>query len=226
MDARLDPGDAGLTVTLGPAESLDSVAYAYGHAYTTLWDHPDNSALRESRPDPKVLAAQDQVFVPPRDKATFSGNATGQRHRFQVLNTPALLRFRPYALAGKGLAQRFEIRRGDTLLGQDTAQANGDIVWPLPPTAEDISVRVFFEHFSRDYQLSLRALDPVESVIGVQQRLRALGYLGGECSGTLDDATRAAIGAFRMRAGLVEEDEVLSQTLRDTLRQYHGEAPL
>ncbi|MEE1923661.1 peptidoglycan-binding domain-containing protein [Pseudomonas sp. 148P] len=226
MDARLDPGDAGLTVTLGPAESLDSVAYTYGHAYTTLWDHPDNAALRERRPDPTVLAAQDQVFVPPREKATFTGNATGKRHRFQVSNTPALLRFRPYALAGQGLAQRFEIRRGDSLIGESTAQANGDIVWPLPPVAEDITLRVFFEHFSRDYQLNLRALDPVETLIGVQQRLRALGYLGGECSGRLDDATRAAIGALRLRAGLPAEDEVLSQAVLDTLRQYHGEAPL
>ncbi|WPN60894.1 hypothetical protein QMK47_15160 [Pseudomonas sp. P9_35] len=70
--------------------------------------------------------------------------------------------FRPYALAGQGLARYSEVSCGDTLLGRGTAEANGDIVRPLESTADDITVRVTFDAFSRAYQLlRLRALDPI-----------------------------------------------------------------
>lgn len=226
MNARSDPGGDGIVLALGAAESVDSVAYAYGHVRSTLWDHPRNANLRQQHPDGTTLASGDLLFVPPRTKATFEQNATGRRHTFRVLNTPALLRFRPYALAGQGLARHFEVLRGDTLLGRGTAEANGDIVWPLEPTADDITVRVTFDGFSRDYPLRLRALDPISTLKGVQQRLRGLGYFSGECDGQMNDATRVAIGAFKMQAGLPDDDELLSNAVRATLHGYHGEASL
>ena len=224
MNARSDPGGDGIVLTLGASESVDSVAYAYGHARSTLWDHPRNADLRRQHPDATVLAAGDSLFVPPRVTATFEQNATGQRHTFRVLNTPAMLRFRPYALAGQGLARHFQVLRGDMLLGDGTAEANGDIVWPLEPTADDITVRVTFDGFSRDYHLKLRALDPISTLKGVQQRLRGLGYFNGECDGQMDDATRVALGSFKMQAGLPDDNELLSDAVRAALHGYHGEA--
>lgn len=226
MNARSDPGGDGIVLILGATESVDSVAYAYGHARETLWDHPRNADLRRQHPDGTALAAGDSLFVPPRVKATFEQNATGQRHTFRVLNTPAMLRFRPYALAGQGLARRFQVLRGDTLLGSGEAEANGDIVWPLEPTADDITVRVTFDGFSRDYHLRLRALDPISTLKGVQQRLRGLGYFNGDCDGQMDDATRVAIGAFKMQAGLPDDNDLLGDAVRTALHGYHGEAPV
>ncbi|WP_214510398.1 peptidoglycan-binding domain-containing protein [Pseudomonas brassicacearum] len=226
MNARSDPGGDGIVLALGATESVDSVAYAYGHARSTLWDHPRNAELRRQHPDGTTLATGDLLFVPPRTTATFEQNATGRRHTFRVLNTPAMLRFRPYALAGQGLARHFEVLRGGALLGRGTAEANGDIVWPLEPTADDITVRVTFDGFLRDYRLRLRALDPISTLKGVQQRLCGLGYFNGECDGQMNDATRVAIDAFKMQAGLPDDDELLSDAVRATLHGYHGEASL
>jgi peptidoglycan hydrolase-like protein with peptidoglycan-binding domain len=60
----------------------------------------------------------------------------------------------------------------------------------------------------------------------VQQRLRGLGYFNGDCDGQMDDATRVAIGAFKMQAGLPDDNDLLSDAVRTALHGYHGEAPV
>ena len=50
--------------TIARGECLSSVAYAHQHFWQTLWEHPQNAALRERRGNPHVLYEGDSVFIP------------------------------------------------------------------------------------------------------------------------------------------------------------------
>lgn len=222
MRKRENPGPAGTTLELSDTDSIDSVAYRFGHAPTTLWDHELNAPLRRARTDGRTLAAGDKLFVPPLVSATFQGLPTDAVHRFRVKNTPSMLRFRPYALAGTGLATHFEIFSGGHLLGGSVTDPHGDIVWPLDPDVGPISVRAYFAGFHRDYEVIPRALYPVDTPRGVQQRLQCLGFYQGECSGEMDASTMEALRRFQIRANLAME-EPFGDRVIDAIQFFFGE---
>lgn len=223
MGAPSDPGSAGLNFTVRDNDSVDSIAYAFGHCREALWDHPRNVAIKEQRKDGRVLSDGDVIYIPPREPAAFMPNATSRRHRFQVRNAPSLLRFRPYALAGQGLATHFDIILAGSVVASADADADGDVVWPLAPDAEDITVRAYFDGFYRDYAMRLRALDPVTTLRGVQQRLHGLGFYGGDCNGEQEGDMLGAIATFKMHHGMHSE-EGLSDRVRDALHRVFGES--
>lgn len=77
--------------TVGQDECIASIAKAHGLSPETIWNHPENAALRERRGDPNVLNPGDTVFVPER-RERYEDRPTEQRHRFRRRGTPAKLR--------------------------------------------------------------------------------------------------------------------------------------
>ncbi|KIG14834.1 hypothetical protein DB30_06287 [Enhygromyxa salina] len=79
--------------TAKQGDSIESIAYAAGHIWETVWDAPENAALRELRKTPHVLLPGDVVFVPPIEVRTES-IATGQRHKLRRNSVPSKLTVR------------------------------------------------------------------------------------------------------------------------------------
>ena len=52
--------------TVQQGESVESIAHAAGHFWDTVWQHPDNAALRQLRRSPHVLLPGDVVFEHPQ----------------------------------------------------------------------------------------------------------------------------------------------------------------
>ena len=71
-------------------ECISSIAHRHGFFPRTIWEHPENSALREVRTSPNVLVAGDRVHIPDLDPHEAQG-ATDQRHRFVLRGVPAKL---------------------------------------------------------------------------------------------------------------------------------------
>ena len=62
-------------------EHLSQIAKRYGFRDSrTVWDHPDNAALRERRPSPNVLLPGDVIQIP----AKRLGRLPCATHRFQI----------------------------------------------------------------------------------------------------------------------------------------------
>lgn len=79
--------------TVAQGESVESVAHAAGHLWSTVWEAPENKPLRQTRKSPHVLLPGDIVFVPGvREKQLPC--ATNQQHRFQHKGIPSRLRVR------------------------------------------------------------------------------------------------------------------------------------
>jgi hypothetical protein len=195
--------------TVQKGECLASIAYGYGFHPDTVWNHPENAALRGERTSYYVLLAGDVVFVPER-RERLAECATGKRHRFRRRGVPELFRLelRAYGEPRANLDYVLEID-GKEMRG--TTDAEGRIEVPIPPDARRGVLRIG-EHES--YTLALGYVDPIDTDTGVRDRLVNLAYLdrgdtepgalrdalralqrahGLPATGTIDDPTRAAL---------------------------------
>src|SRR4051812_43278493 len=157
-------------------ESLASIAEKAGFFESTLWDLPENAALRARRKRPSVLAPGDEVFIPNlRQKEVHC--ASGRTHVFKRRGIPATYRLRLLRRNGTpaaGAAYTLEI---DGVKRQGTTDEDGRLEEYVPPGAGEGMLVV--------PRLKLRArvrfgqLDPVDHASGVQKRLANLGFFNG-----------------------------------------------
>jgi Putative peptidoglycan binding domain len=199
-------------------ECLSSVAFRYGYFPGTIWEHPDNDAIRELRGDPNVLFEGDKLVLPDKEPKT-TECATGKRHRFQRRGVPA--RFRLQLLnADKprpNLAYKLTIDDRIELTGATSADGLIDV--PIPPDARYGLLHL--EEDDADFELYFGHLDPMDEGRGLRQRLANLGHLRADDpdSASEDDVT-AAIKSFQLHAKLDPTGE-LDNATSDKLYRGH-----
>ena len=179
-------------------KGVESVAYAHGHFAETVWDHAENSELREQREHMNQLLPGDVLFIPDK-RSRMETAATGERHRYRRKGVPALYRLQliehdepranePYRFVVDGA-----IREGQT-------DGDGVLEEAVPPDAR--KAELYVGEDETPYEIEFGALHPPTEISGVQMRLANLGFYFGETSGDLDDATQAALRQFQTRFDL------------------------
>jgi hypothetical protein len=174
-------------------EHLSGIAALYGFSNVdTIWNDPKNADLKQQRPDPNILAAGDQVFIPQKIPKRES-ISTGASHTFKVKQPKlrlrlALLDFLGNPIVGQDVQLDVE---GNSAVGTDD---NGVIELDVAATATKATVT----YVGGIFELEIGHLDPVEVDSGVRGRLGNLGYLvlqegdesdddSGDASGQDDD---------------------------------------
>lgn len=193
--------------TIRAGDSLANIAWDNGLLVETIWDHPDNSPLKQRRKNPNILMPGDAVTIPDkRDKEAPA--TTEKRHRYRMKGIPHVFRIQlfddeepradqPYKLTIRG--------KGYTKETKGTTDADGVLEALLPPGAIEGRLEIEEDEETGMEALVLDilfgSLDPVEELTGVQKRLHNLGYdcpVDGEMSNRMRDALRA----FQIRFGL------------------------
>jgi N-acetylmuramoyl-L-alanine amidase len=204
------------THTVKSGDCISSIAFENGFFPDTIWNHPENAALKADRVDPNVLLPGDQVFVPDKtEKQELC--VTNKRHVFRRRGVPQFVKIqmrfmeKPWANLEYTFVVGNERRAGKT---------NGDgwLREPIPPNAK-MATLILYD--GTEYQLELGTLRPADEIVGVQDRLKNLGYYHGPASGTLDEETRIAISDFQRTHELAETGEVDGQT-RKLLQELTG----
>ncbi len=199
-------------------DCITSVADAHGHFWKTVWDHGENAELRRVRQDPNVIRVGDKLHVPEIEPKNENG-PTEKRHRFRKLGVPAM--FRVQLLRGKkpraGLKFTLMI---DAAWHQGETDAEGQIAVPLAPGAQSATLLLHTADGDERLEFSLGHTEPVETIEGVQQRLRNLGLLS-ETTGEVDAAMAGAAALFQRRMG-VEPNGLMDDDFRRLLRDAHG----
>ncbi|MDX2132079.1 MAG: peptidoglycan-binding domain-containing protein [Planctomycetota bacterium] len=209
----------GTTHRVISGECIASIAVRAGHFPDTVWNHPDNQALRELRADPNVLLVGDEVFVPAlREKQ--ESCATEQKHRFRRKGVPSELNVRiefngepradiPYTLVIDGVSTD-----GQT-------DADGWVRAPIPPGARDARLTLRPQGKPpEEIHLQLGHLDPADTVSGQKGRLRNLGYYHGPIDNTRCDEFQSAVRVFQKKMSLPETGRVDAAT-RDKIKSEH-----
>jgi len=207
-----------------PGECLASIAKKTGFEdYHTIYDHPQNAALKRRRTNANMLVPGDIVFIPDK-KDKNEGRPTSARHEFQISNATVSLQIvvedqNGKAFAGKPFELTFngDIRHGN--LGGD-----GLVEEKIPADLTDAQLTVHVSSADPaivfQWTLALGSLQPVDTNSGVQARLNNLGFACGAVDGSVGGRTEAALRRFQFKAGLPVTGKIDADT-RDRLRQQH-----
>jgi putative peptidoglycan binding protein len=185
-------------------DCISSIAFAHGFFPDTIWNHPDNSQLKQKRKDPNVLMVGDVVAIPDKEIKEVS-KATEQKHRFRKKGVPAKFKVR---VLKKGQPRKNEKYRliidGQVLEG--STDGDGFVEKPLPPNAQEGKLILGEGERKDTYVFHFGHVDPLDTDEGVAGRLHNLGYSaaqdlpsalkkfqsdnGLQATGRVDDATR------------------------------------
>jgi hypothetical protein len=198
-------------------DSLTSIAFEHGFDWEKLWNYSRNADLKSLRQDPHVLYPGDVVYLPDKE-LRMESCATDAKHTF-VRNVP-LDRLRIRFL--RDFAPR---ANEEYVLIIDRKRVHGftdgdgmvdELVHPSVRRA-----RLLLQGGSEQYEVSLGHLDPVETVEGLQGRLRSMGFFAGEITGEMDEETTSALKAFQASHGHAETDEPHKDT--DTINKLKAD---
>lgn len=198
-------------------ECLSSIAEKYGLFPETIADDGANADLKNQRKDLNVLYPGDVLTIPDKRKKEVSCG-TEKRHRFRKKGTPAQLRLK---LLDEDDSPRANVKYSLQIEGryfEGSTDGEGKLEQTIPPGAKKA---VLMLEDDDPIPLDLGHLDPVDTITGVQQRLRNLGYECNEETGDLDDGTISALKAFQKDNDLEESGEP-DQTTKDKLVEKHG----
>ena len=214
-----------------PGDCMSSIAYSHGFFWETLWNLPENAALKAQRKDPNVLMEGDTVHLPDLTAKQQSG-ATSQRHKFRLKGVPETLSIKLLDLNQKPRANMGYTIVIDGDSRQGTTDGNGMLKESIPPDAKSGKLIVPSlpgadgkpvpgKPATQTIKLQLGALDPVSEPSGVQARLTNLGFYKEPTDGDVNGAMKQALSAFQTKQGLpvtgVADDATTAK-----LKDVHG----
>jgi hypothetical protein len=201
-------------------ECLSSISYKYGFGWKTIWNLSENSDLRAKRKDPNILYPGDLVKIPARQLKKEPAH-TGKCHRFELISDRTSCRIR---LLFEG-NPRSNVSYVFSIDGKPDKHGNTDdygyLKLPIPPNAACGTLCVGDPNIGEKYEIIFGALDPIDTIEGIQERLNNLGYKCGPVDGIIGDMTRGAVRSFQMAYDLVVDGDPGPIT-KGKLAQVHG----
>lgn len=231
-------------------DCISSIAADNGFFWETLWNHPDNAALKKKRNDPNVLLPGDIVHVPDKE-ARIEKSATEQKHVFKRKSVPAKLRMRlvepeeededdtASSSARVGAGRHDE---PDYVEDPQQTKPRANVAYALQIEARTIENETdgdgYLEEFippetmqatlvvlpgtedEETYLLELGKVDPIDGLRGVRERLQNLGY-AADTGDAMTPALRAALLLFQEHNSIDMTGDADDKTI-DTLKKLHG----
>jgi Putative peptidoglycan binding domain len=196
-----------------PGDCIASIAFESGLLPERVWEHADNRALRERRGDMHLLCVGDVVFVPDRAQRTVTV-ATGATHRFRRHAVPERLRLRFVDDEDRPRAGlRYELAVGERRSAGSTDSDGALLEW-IPPDARSAMLTLHGTGGDEKYEVEIGSLGSASELDGVRARLCNLGYdCGDETGDQLGPLTTHGLRAFQ-----ADQDVAVTGTLDDATR--------
>ncbi|HND50987.1 MAG TPA: hypothetical protein PLV92_01270, partial [Pirellulaceae bacterium] len=143
--------------------------------WAPIWNHSDNSALREQRKNPMTLVPGDTVVIPEKQVLTATCE-TNKKHRFVVKALTAHFKFNLHDGEGAAIVGApYELEVGGKTFEGETEE-DGLIEHEVPHDAKTAKLTVEVDGKSVTWNLEVGGLQPLSTVDGVKARLNNLGY--------------------------------------------------
>jgi hypothetical protein len=208
-------------------DTIARIAWEKGFSdWKTVYQHAANADLRKKRPNPDILAPGDEVIIPQRKPPVFQ-LATGKSHTLKVKVPKVQLHLALVDDEGKPFKNaKYEIllSGGPKSTIKGTTDGNGVLNEKIPYDEVEIDISAWPPNDPNNQPVNwtvyVGGLDPIDTVTGVQARLRSLGFDCGDEFGELGPATTDAIDEFK-ELHKIDEDEALGpKTLKKLEAEY------
>ena len=203
------------SIKLQQGDCLSSIALSNGFDPTTVWEHGNNSDLRDRRTNPNALLPGDSLFVPEIEEKQADA-PTDKLTTFKLTVGPIRLRVRLTRHTKPRADEAYKLELDDGVTLEGSTDGDGWIDQPISITAK--SGKLSLREGKEVHELKLGHLDPHDEPTGVQARLRGLGFYFGEIDGKIGPKTKAALRRFQEAQGLSitgEADDDTASALRD-----------
>lgn len=198
-------------------ECISRIAFEYGLFPDAVWNHPDNSQLKELRKNPYVLMPGDVVVIP--DKRVKEVELpTGKRHRIRRKGVPEKLVMK-FTRGDELRSNERYILEIDGKQIEGSTDGGGIVELEIVPNAK--IARITFVEDGEELEFELGGLDPVTELSGIQGRLRNLGLYEGPVDGEMSGELEEAIKLFQERNKLDPTGRV-DDALKSALQNAHG----
>jgi len=182
-----------MIVELG--DSITSLAKKNGFFWETIWNHPQNAALKAKRKDPNILFPGDEVFVPDVTLKQES-RGTNARHKFKLKGEQVRFKLQLLMMGEPRKNEPYTlVVDGKPYQGSTDGEGKIDQVVPADAQGGTLMLRGGKEQ----YPVNIGHLNPVDEISGVQQRLNNLGFQAGDEGGKMNDALKASLLAFQTK---------------------------
>ena len=193
-------------------DSINNIAFRFGLYWETIWNHDKNTKLRELRKYPDLLHEGDVVFIPEK-KMKYEKCEVNRKNRFIVnfserLNLTLLDEEEPV----KNEAYILEIDyiiNGEKRTKYDYGKTdeNGKLEEHILPPNATIGRLAVGPDEDKDgnqlqqdkYVLKLHHLPPIDTLAGVQSRLKNLGFNCDLTHNPKEENIKTAVRAFQER---------------------------
>jgi len=193
--------------TVQQGENLVSIAKKYKIAsWREIYQHPDNTAFRQLRPNPNILMPGDKIQIPEAKSKTVYVR-TGANHQFVVKRNVQQLKFQLKDRDGHpkaGVKAVFNLNgKQQTVI----SKADGSLAVDIDQTdLSEIPLELYEDPSSQEptsqFTVKPGHLDPPDTLSGLQARLNSLGYPCGTVDGIYGKKTRSGIESFQRIMGL------------------------
>ena len=165
-------GSGGQTIVLGPDDSIISVSKQNGFFWETVWNHPNNSALKSLRQVPEIVQSGDKVFIPKSEPKKVT-KPNEQRHKFQLNGEQAKFKMQ-FFLFDQPRANEDYVMVIDGVIKTGKTNAAGEIDTDIPNDAVGGVIKL--NGGKEIIPFRIGRLDPKDSVNGTRQRLVNVGF--------------------------------------------------
>ena len=202
---------------------ISKIANWYGFPkWESIWNDPDNAALREKRPDPNLIYPGDRVYIPSVSPKEATGS-TAQRHRYRLQGGTITFNLTLVDQAGEprpGVRYKLSVgcEGSETLVFNKETDNDGLITHTIPKA----STTGWLEVDNQVIQLDLGHLDPIETVSGYQARLANLGYDPGPVDGLDGPLTRSGVSEFQADYPPLTVDGICGPKTTAKLKEVYG----
>src|SRR4026208_664462 len=134
-----------------------NIAEANGFLWDTVWNHPDNAELKQSRGDPNILFPGDIVVIPevtPR----FESAPTDQLRKFLKKTNRVQVSLRLLDLKRRPRANVEYTATVDGDSSNDRSDGDGYITITVPPNARELKLKVTEGSKTDEYTLPLGSI--------------------------------------------------------------------
>ena len=219
--------------TVKSGDCMSSIAFENGFFWKTLWNLPENAALKAKRKNPNVLMPGDVVHIPDK-RVKQMPCPTDAVHQFVKLGVPEKLHIKLLDRSHQPRPNLDYILAIDGKLRKGTTDGNGMITESIPPNAQQAKLTfaapqdldgtgkpIPTKPKNQTMILQLGQLNPVSAVSGLKARLANLGFYNGPIDENLDEKTKVALSAFQARQRIPVTGAADATTLQQ-LQSLHG----